>query len=165
MLYIAHRGNVSGPNPKKENTEDYILQALNLGFNCEIDVWVIKNIDNVPCLYLGHDTPDTQTTTDFLLTHKDNLWIHCKNYAALEYLHALQANINYFYHDLDHYTITSKNIVWGNINSPVVKDMICVMPEKYSSHIEPSEIIKCSGICSDYIIQYKHMLQTSGQGV
>jgi glycerophosphoryl diester phosphodiesterase len=39
MLLISHRGNISGPQPKLENTVAYIEQAINQGFDVEIDVW------------------------------------------------------------------------------------------------------------------------------
>jgi hypothetical protein len=49
---ISHRGNVNGPNADKENHPDYIIQALQLGYNVEIDVWYTNNN-----WYLGHDNP------------------------------------------------------------------------------------------------------------
>jgi hypothetical protein len=160
MLLIAHRGNIIGPNPEKENTIDYIQQAIKLGYNCEIDIWVfyndIEKASNCVSLYLGHDEPTYQISEEFLNTNKQYLWIHCKNHTALEYLS--DKDLNCFYHDKDTYTITSKGIVWGNINSSIVNNMICVMPEKYSTQLSPQEMIKCSGICSDYIIHYKHIL-------
>ena len=39
MILISHRGNLTGPNPKKENHPDYILNALREGYEVEIDVW------------------------------------------------------------------------------------------------------------------------------
>ena len=42
MKLIAHRGNISGPNPEKENHPDYILEAIRLGYvpEEEYDNWV-----------------------------------------------------------------------------------------------------------------------------
>ena len=43
-IWIAHRGNTRGPNPEKENQPEYILQAINEGFDVEIDVWMFTHI-------------------------------------------------------------------------------------------------------------------------
>ena len=52
MKIISHRGNLTGPQPDKENTPEYVSRALDEGFDCEIDLWLI-NKD----LYTGHDKP------------------------------------------------------------------------------------------------------------
>ena len=36
MIYISHRGNLTGPNKKWENNPEYIRKALDDGFNVEI---------------------------------------------------------------------------------------------------------------------------------
>ena len=41
--FISHRGNLNGEEPEYENTTDYINNALSKGFECEIDVWFVKN--------------------------------------------------------------------------------------------------------------------------
>jgi hypothetical protein len=146
MRFIAHRGNIDGPNVQRENTPSYILEALHLGFDCEIDVWILDNI-----LYSGHDSPSCIIDIDFILQHKDRLWIHCKNYSALKFFTVVHKSINCFYHDKDSYTITSQQVVWGNINSHIIENMICVMPEKYSTVPSNFQLKQCSGICSDYI--------------
>jgi len=38
MYYISHRGNLSGSQPEFENKPAYIVEALNKGFDVEIDV-------------------------------------------------------------------------------------------------------------------------------
>ena len=38
--YIAHRGNVNGKNESRENSPDYIMEAISLGFYVEIDVYI-----------------------------------------------------------------------------------------------------------------------------
>ena len=45
MKLIAHRGNVNGPNPDKENHTDYINEAIILGYDVEIDVWFVNKPD------------------------------------------------------------------------------------------------------------------------
>lgn len=148
MRFIAHRGNISGPNAQRENTHSYILEALNLGFDCEIDVWKIDDI-----LYLGHDKPLHIIDLNFIMQHKDSLWIHCKNFFALQFF--ASKSVQCFFHDKDIYTFTSQHVIWGNINSHIINNMICVMPEKYSCIPSDLQLEKCSGICSDYIEHYK----------
>ena len=36
MILIAHRGNLKGPNPDKENKPDYLEFAINKGYDVEI---------------------------------------------------------------------------------------------------------------------------------
>ena len=38
MIFIAHRGNLSGPQPENENKLAYIQAALDKGFSVEVDV-------------------------------------------------------------------------------------------------------------------------------
>lgn len=150
MYYIAHRGNLNGCIPERENKPDYILEAINAGYDCEIDVWLIDDR-----LYLGHDKPETLITFDFLNDNKKYLWIHCKNIGALSKL--INCDMNCFFHDKDVYTLTSKGVIWGNINSELC-DGICVMPELYMYTLTDLEVLKCKGICSDYIeIYYKQL--------
>ena len=40
MKYIAHRGNMNGPSAL-ENHPDHIREALQAGFDVEVDTWVI----------------------------------------------------------------------------------------------------------------------------
>ena len=55
MKLIAHRGNINGPDPSKENTPEYIEQAIAQGFDVEVDVRYSPLHSK---LYLGHDEPD-----------------------------------------------------------------------------------------------------------
>ena len=53
MIYISHRGNLNGINPKQENKPSYIFNALERSFDVEVDVWFVKGK-----FYLGHDEPE-----------------------------------------------------------------------------------------------------------
>lgn len=151
MIYIAHRGNLNGPN-KDENKPEYIKKSISLGFDCEIDIRYINNI-----LYLGHDTPDYKIDLQFLIENKNKLWIHCKDIDSLIYLKDF--DLNCFYHNLDDYTITTKGDIWGNIGSKTNKTIINVMPEKS----ENKKLYISKGICSDYIMNFKEMYQQINQ--
>jgi len=41
MRIISHRGNLYGPNQKTENSIDSIYSAISLGFDIEIDIWLV----------------------------------------------------------------------------------------------------------------------------
>lgn len=141
MYLISHRGNINGPNQKEENNPEYILEALSQSFDVEIDVRVYKNK-----FFLGHDEPLYEVNEAFLLNKK--LWCHAKDAYALEKLK--QIGSIYFWHQNDEYTITSNGYFWTYPGIKLLKNSICVMPE-----ITKYKKIKCKGICSDFIINYK----------
>ena len=64
MKYIAHRGLFNGPDKTLENHPEQILNALDLGFDVEIDLW------HVNCRpqewWLGHDAPTYPIDASFL---------------------------------------------------------------------------------------------------
>ena len=61
MILISHRGNLDGPKPEKENNPKYIWEALNEGYQVEIDVWYDKG------WWLGHDRPKYKAKINDLL--------------------------------------------------------------------------------------------------
>ncbi len=63
MIYIAHRGNISGINEKLENTTEYIKAAIKKGYKVEIDLWVIDR----GRIFLGHDKPQYEIDDDWFL--------------------------------------------------------------------------------------------------
>lgn len=144
MKFIAHRGNTNGPNPKCENKPVYILNALSKGYDVEIDLWYITNT-----WFLGHDKPQYKIGVNFILKYIDKFWCHAKNEEALFELLKIP-NINCFWHQEDDYTITSKKFIWVYPGKKLVKNSICVMPER--ANYTNEELAICSGICSDYIL-------------
>ncbi len=106
MKIIAHRGNLTGPNPVTENTPEQIDLCISLGYDVEIDLWLIDTN-----FYLGHDTPVYKIPYTYLLQRKDNLWIHCKNQDALFSLN--NTGLNYFWHQNDDVTLTSHEFIWA----------------------------------------------------
>jgi hypothetical protein len=106
MKYIAHRGNIFGKIIDQENNPIYIAKALDLGFDVEIDVWYINGK-----FLLGHDSPQHEVKYDFFINPK--IWTHCKNSDALLFFSENNHKfLNFFWHQNDSYTITSKGIVW-----------------------------------------------------
>jgi len=139
MIFIAHRGNINGKEPEKENRMDYLLEALNKGYDIEIDLWY----DNKQW-WLGHDEPKYKTGTSIF----KKAWCHAKNKEAFVELSKMK-NINYFWHDKDDYTLTSKGYIWCQMGRPVLPGSICIMPEKRVS----GDVKQCYGVCSD-IVKY-----------
>ncbi len=157
MKIIAHRGNLTGPNPDKENSIDYIEEAISEGFDVEIDLWV----EDDQC-YLGHDNPQYFVTMEWLRKYKDVLWIHCKNLEALEKISSAPIDFHYFWHDIDRYTLTSKGIGWVLVGQIPFKKSIIVLPEsinyydKYEGKYD--RILNTMGICTDKPLFYKNEL-------
>jgi len=61
MILISHRGNINGKNPTRENSPDYIMETISMGYDVEIDIWLIDND-----LFLGHDNPQYKIDIDWL---------------------------------------------------------------------------------------------------
>lgn len=152
MKLIAHRGNQYGKNPEMENKPEYIDQAIFSQYDVEID---LRMVDGE--LFLGHDAPQYKISQDWLEHRNQFLWIHCKNREALHYLTAQKNPIafNYFWHDTDEYTLTSKGYVWAYPGRlPAGPHCICVMPELHYP-IEAIAEMKTLGICSDFVADIK----------
>lgn len=146
MLLIAHRGNIEGPNPEKENHPIYLRNSIDQGYDVELDLW----FQNGTC-YLGHDKPCYEVNFDFLLS--SHMWIHCKDYDSLKFLIQKMVDypiLNFFYHTNEDYVLTSQNYIWsypgkkGNFNT------ICVMPE-YNNNTQIEGFL---GVCTDYVKKY-----------
>lgn len=138
---IAHRGNISGINKDRENSPSYILEALDKGFDVEIDVRSYQNK-----IYLGHDFPQYQIPLEFLLQHKDKLWCHAKDLKSLELL--LKHDIHCFWHNNDDYTLTSKGIIWAYPGKPYTEHVVIVdLTNNYKYDDQP-----VLGVCSDFIL-------------
>jgi hypothetical protein len=145
MILISHRGNIDTKNPYLENKPEYIDKALNLGYNVEIDVWVVEGV-----LYLGHDEPQYGITQHWLNERYKHIWIHCKNIEAMEWFNVIDG-FNYFWHEEDTITLTSRGVIWAYPGKQPIKNSIAVMPEMYNDNISA-----CVGICSDNISKYKN---------
>jgi hypothetical protein len=144
MILISHRGNVSGRIEETENRPDYIDDTIRLGYDVEVDIWAIEDT-----FYLGHDKPQYVVSLNWLHQRKDKLWIHCKNIKAVEEFNNLLKMYNYFWHQEDIITLTSKEYIWAYPGKQPIENSIAVMPELFNDNIS-----KCIGICSDHIQKY-----------
>lgn len=153
MILIAHRGLLEGPNPQIENHPDQIDLALSLGYDCEIDLWVLDDK-----FYLGHDGPQHAVSLDYI--SKPNLWIHAKNLDALYFL-ARHGKLNYFWHQEDDFTLTSSGYIWTYPGKPLTLKSIMVLPEWTDSNFERLSDTDCFGICSDYVYRISTLIGPS----
>jgi hypothetical protein len=144
MILISHRGNVDGRIANSENSPYYVLNALEKGFEVEIDVWFVDGK-----FYLGHDEPFYSIEESFLENEK--FWCHAKNEDSL-FKMLENPNIHCFWHQEDDYTLTSKGIPWVYPGKKVSKNSIWVLPEKTNYKYVK---LDCLGICSDNISHYK----------
>ena len=149
MMLIAHRGNLYGPEPEKENHPLYIAEALKKGYNVEIDVWYTDG-----GLYLGHDEP--LFNTDITFISSIGLWLHAKDYKTLKFFVVeTSSRLNYFYHTDEDYVLTSQNYIWAYPGKSGNSKTICVMPEWGNYPLKGF-----AGVCSDYVGNYDDQTNT-----
>jgi len=142
---ISHRGNINGPLPERENSPNYIEEAISLGYDVEVDLWFEGG-----SFYLGHDKPQYEIRFEWLEQWYYRLWVHCKNIHAVQYLKDFNY-IHYFWHQEDDIALTSFNFLWTYPGKELWGSSICVLPELNNEEI-PNNI---HGICSDFIKKYK----------
>jgi len=151
MRLIGHRGLIDGPSDR-ENHPDQIRSILYKGFDAEIDLRVIDGK-----LMLGHDEPTYEVPYEFI--SKLGLWIHCKNFEALEYMRNCVDVFNFFWHDQDDFTITSRGYIWTYPRKPLMNRSIWVQPEwdaDWRDQVnQVKDTSKCFGICSKYVREIK----------
>jgi hypothetical protein len=149
MKLIAHRGLTNGPNSNLENHPDQIMLALNQGYDCEIDLWILDNQ-----YYLGHDAPTYEIDWKFL--ENRGLWIHAKNIEAL-YVLGADNRLNFFWHQEDDFTLTSQGHIWTYPGKSITNNSVVVLPEWHDPEFKNLDL-NCYGICSDYILKIKEIV-------
>ena len=147
MKLIAHRGNLEGPNPDKENHPDYITTALKSEHDVEVDVWY-KNKK----WYLGHDNPTYQVKYDFLAERK--FWLHAKNGDAFHLL-LQDFTLNIFWHTNEDWVLTSKRYIWTYPTKQLYPESVCVMPELGWM----GDLTKCHAVCTDFVKEFPEQFE------
>lgn len=142
MKIISHRGNLFGENVDTENDPRQIDKVISLGYDVEVDVWFFDD-----SYYLGHDRPTYKIDNEFLEVNLKKLWVHAKNIQAVERL--LLTDLNWFFHESDKLTLTSKGVPWCFPDVYVRGGVTVVMNDDL---ILNDEIF---GICTDYPEFYK----------
>ena len=150
MKYIAHRGLTKGPNKNFENQPHIVKTALDAGVDCEVDLWVIDEK-----LYLGHDEPQYNVTEQFI--QNPGLWIHAKSLATFHWLTASSLDLNYFWHENDSYTLTSKGYIWAFPGKALTDRCVMVMPETVDPTLLTTVDANCYAVCSDWVDKIKSM--------
>jgi hypothetical protein len=151
MIIISHRGNKTGPNPKKENRPSYVLDALCSGYGCEVDVWYEKG------WWLGHDKPQYKTNLIWLST-QPGLFVHCKNLAAMakmciQHINHFPNVPQFFWHETDTVALTNRGLMWTYPGKPLTDLSISVLPEQTT--FTTKQLMKGIGICTDHCHDYK----------
>ncbi len=148
QILISHRGNISEPNPEKENHPDYIMEALNQDYEVEVDIWMIDGK-----FILGHDKPQYEVDRNFLVRWKDIMWQHAKNIEALVALtNDASEFCNCFFHHTDDYTLTPNAWIWTYPGKKIISsNSVAVLPES----VDNWDISLAGGICTDYPVKYE----------
>lgn len=150
MKIIAHRGNLYGEDKSTENSQKQIERCIKLGFDCEVDLRI-----HAESLYLGHDTIQYEINLDWLTKKSESLWIHCKDSESLSFLRRYGPNLNYFWHETDKHSITSKGILWNYPAGPITSDAIAVLPEKWWNPSTHRSLTEALGICTDFPLKFR----------
>lgn len=148
-VILSHRGNLYGKNPSRENSPDYISEAVSEGYQVEVDIWSSNGR-----LYLGHDEPQYLVNSKWVQILKPYLWFHTKNLAALDYFISRQKDARFFWHQEDKYTLTSNGFIWTYPKQEISYNSILVILNKEDDliykRLVDSNQAKLFGICTDY---------------
>jgi len=149
MILISHRGNINSINLERENTQEYIDEAINSGYHVEIDLYCHEDK-----LWLGHDTPDTIVQSQWLVDRADKLFVHAKNHMALEYF-LYNTNIPVFYHTIEaHVLIGNTSLIWSHdIANATSNSIIPLLSAK--DFEKRCDFEHVHGICSDFVGDFK----------
>ena len=149
MKIISHRGYLNGANNNLENHPEHIDKCIELGFDVEIDLRLISET-----LYLGHDFENHKITIEWLLLRKKSLWIHCKNFDSLNFLTQKNFDLNFFWHEDDLFTLTSKKIIWAYPCKNIFYNAVNVLPELNFNKSELMLNKDIYAICTDFPIKF-----------
>jgi hypothetical protein len=147
MKIISHRGNLTGPNKSRENSPDYIEEAMTNGYDVEVDLRM-KGVD----LYLGHDEPQYSITKSWITDRKKMLWVHTKDKESLLYMVHEIPDAQFFYHERERYTIVSNGLVWAHDFSLKLTDK-CIVPTLSLDEIEKYNGRGVYALCTDYVAE------------
>ena len=140
---ISHRGNLEGPKKDQENRPEYLNKALAMGYDVELDIWYLNSK-----IYLGHDLPQYEVKEDYIESISDRAWFHCKNFEAIEFLSSSSDRYNYFWHQSDRFTLTSKGFIWTYPGEQTSENSIIVDLSKEAK----INGYNCYAICADYLL-------------
>lgn len=145
---ISHRGNLYGRKIKWENHPRYIEDAVNAGYDVEIDVWFLQS----QLWFLGHNRPTYRIDFSFLefLNNIGVVWCHAKNIRAMYNLQ--KEGIHCFSHDTDMAVFTSKGYIWTYPGRLITSNSILV---NFTDRADSKDLDLCAGVCSDNIGRFR----------
>jgi len=120
MIKIAHRGNYQGRDALKENTPDYIEEAIAANYDVMVDAWLLDGK-----WFLGSEFPSSEVPLSFF--ERPQIWVHSMNLIGHVSLYN-NKNTHVFWHHKDDYTFTSKGIKWAN-TGVFTHDGVMLLPE------------------------------------
>lgn len=144
MKIISHRGNINGKDISLENSFDYLKAAIRLGFDIEVDLWVINND-----IYFGHNNPQHLITRKQFNSIKRHSWFHCKNLEAMTYCLKIKG-LKYFWHQNDDFTLTSNGYIWTYPGKEITSKSIIVTFDTKKIDLEMNPY----GGCTDHPLLY-----------
>ena len=146
MKLISNRGNTNGANAEFENTQPYIQEAINKGYDVKIDLWVKDGK-----LHLGTDEAKIQLDIDWLERNHRKLWLQCRDIEVISKFTELDSrgsNIHFFWHDSNKISLTNRGYMWCE-SGEVVPGGIVYQPGYVDT------VKGFYGVCSDNIELYK----------
>jgi len=143
MIFISHRGNIEGIVSERENSPDYIDEAIKAGYEVEIDVRCKEG-----SLFLGHDYAQHPITLSWLLYRKNDLWLHIKDYESLFIIDG--HDLRYFWHQQDDFTLTSDGYIWSHDFKNKMTHR-CIVPLLSLSEVKEYSQTDFYAVCSDYV--------------
>lgn len=147
MKYISHRGNLNGPNTARQNSPDYIDEAVAAGYEVEVDLRMVG-----VQFWLGHDYPQHLVNESWLAERRRKLLLHLKDVHVLNwFLKNPHADWHYFCHSRDPFTLTSQGHVWlHDLSLPATLNTIVPLISKPLVQFYANRDVYA--VCSDYVI-------------
>lgn len=142
--YISNRGNLTRVNAHRENTPDYIKEAIYKGFDCVVDVFVsegvLYSVRSQQHMYILGD--------DFIAKHRRRLWLRCEDYETVNHILINYPGVKCFINSVSQ--VTSNGAIWTyhyNLESTDLSKTIMSMPEWNKWKTTDNAL----GVSSDYI--------------
>jgi hypothetical protein len=143
MKYISHRGNLTEVNPARENSPDYLLEAIAADFDVEVDVWFVDGK-----IMLGHDAPTYEVDLNFI--KNERFWCHAKNAEALEFM--LANSVHCFWHENDQRVLTSRGYVWTYPYKQIINNAVVVILDK---ELDYAYVSRAVAVCGDFVQSWR----------
>lgn len=158
MKLIAHRGNFAGQNAERENTVEYLEEALAAGYDVEFDVFcyegklllghdkIVKRTSHLEKMYeLGKrypiQSPIKNEVPSIEWLRDSRKWVHCKDVESFKIL-SRYADIKCFMQEGDEPESYIRG-GYGWINSAASKNSIGLdKPIVHESWVEPTATLK-----------------------